>query len=74
MKHIFFFFFVLLLFAGILAAQERNYESTQQSMLFRGKVLMFESKKNPDGTYTDKYYDRVTGNPMTETDASQNRL
>jgi len=67
MKHIFYTTFVLLVFVSILAAQERNYESMQQSTMFRGKVLMFESKKNPDGTYTDTYRD-ISGNPMTETE------
>jgi len=65
MKHIFCALFVLLFLAGGLTAQERNYESKMTGTMFRGKVLIFESKKNPDGTYTDNYRDNE-GNPLSE--------
>jgi hypothetical protein len=58
-------FFFSLFFVAFIAAQERNYQSMQMSMEFRGKTLMFEASKNPDGTWNDVYRD-IEGNPLSE--------
>jgi hypothetical protein len=59
------FLFLSFFFVASIAAQERNYESSQMGMAFRGKTLFFEAKKNPDGTWNDTYRDSE-GNPLSE--------
>jgi hypothetical protein len=59
--------FLSLLFVVEATAQERNYESMMTGTTFRGRTLIFESQRNPDGTYTDNYRD-IEGNPLTETE------
>ena len=58
-----------LLFVPSIVAEERNYESNTTVMEFRGKTLIFEAKKNPDGTWNDTYKDSE-GNPLSELERS----
>ena len=65
MRTLILFLFLSLSFAASVAAQERNYESKQIGMMFRGKILKWEATKNPDGTWNDIYKDSE-GNPLSE--------
>jgi hypothetical protein len=65
MRALVLFLFLSLSFAASVAAQERNYESKQIGMMFRGKILKWEATKNPDGTWNDIYKDSE-GNPLSE--------